>query len=391
MWTTFRLRWTPAFLCVPLLLSLTSAGVAYAARKPPTGGGTSATPAFATDPYKQYKDRVATLAADGSGLTTLSGPLIMSPRPQWSPDGRQIFYFDRLSLTFLRIDSRTGAQQAVRAYGKSGLPDFDWSNVDVGACGSLIVFSGGSGGTSDGEEGNLYVMNSSLSREYKIATAHDGDDVLIGHVGDPTMGEPAWSANGRYIVTTEQAAYPEPYVPGSQVTRILDVECTSATTLAMQVSAEIPLGMDFGSLVVNSWGGYDWSRDGRYIAFTVYYEGFGAGGDLWVADLGDPAAAGYPDATPELLRLTGTDRPIGTGSVVEQGAAFAPDSHRLAFVTNLTGSDRTDSLYTMDAGACIAAVRSGTGISSACAVTNVSPGINSRNVDWRPNWPNAIP
>jgi len=177
----------------------------------------------------------------------------------------------------------------VRALGKNSLPEFDWSNVDVGDCGSLIVFSGGGPKNStDGEETNLHVMNSSLSQEYKIATAHDGDDGLNGHVGDP-------------------------------------------------------------------------------------------------------ASADYPDATPELLRLTGADRPLGTGSVVEQGLAFAPGSYQLAFVTNLTGADRTDSLYRIDAGACIGAVRSQTGISSACAVALMSTGINSRNVDWRPNWPNPIP
>lgn len=389
MRTTLRLTRAPVGLWFAMALALTSVGVAVAAKKPP-GGGTTATPAFATDPYKQYKDRVATLAIDGSGLTTLSGPLILSPRPRWSPDGSQIVYFDRLADSFIRIDSRTGAQQVVRAFAKNGLPEHDWSNGDVGDCGSLIVFSGaGPRNSADGEETNLHVMNSTLSQEQQIATAHDADDGTLGHEGDPVTADPAWSANGDYIVATE---HPVPYVSGSQSIRILEVQCNSASPLDVKVTAEFPLVVHFdGTSVINSWGGYGWNSTGRYIAFTVYYDGLGAGGDLWVADLGDPSGDGYPNDTPELLRLTGAGRPFGSGAVVEQGAAFAPDSDRLAFVTNLSGSDRTDSLYTMNAADCIAAVRSEINIASACAVTLVSKGINARHVDWRPNWPNPIP
>jgi hypothetical protein len=113
-------------------------------------------------------------------------------------------------------------------------------------------------------------------------------------------------------------------------------------------------------------------------------------GNLWIADLGDSGQPGYPNAVPALYRLTGSSRPFGSGAERIMSAAFAPSTDVIAFVTQGTASDRNDSLYTINAGVCIAAIGGLGPISTGCAVTLVSKGINAYNIDWRPNWPTPL-
>src|SRR5687767_9844116 len=107
------------------------------------GSGSPINPAFILDPHQQYKHKVARLAADGSDIATLTGPLIDSAEPRWSADGRSIVYFDRLPMLLVRMDSRNGAvQSAMPSEGSRLMEGFDWSDGNVGSCGDLIVYSG---------------------------------------------------------------------------------------------------------------------------------------------------------------------------------------------------------------------------------------------------------
>ncbi len=77
--------------------------------------------------------------------------------------------------------------------------------------------------------------------------------------------------------------------------------------------------------------------------------------------------------------------------VTSADPASAPQGTISLDVTNLSGSDRTDNLYTINAGDCIAALNGVGSVTTACAVTLISKGINARSVDWRPNWPSLLP
>jgi hypothetical protein len=213
--------------------------------------------------------------------------------------------------------------------------------------------------------------------------SHDLDDGSIGNESDPDVDDPAWSQDGRFILATVSNP---PNLPLAQAAVLYSVSCSGNANVA--VDGETPLTLSFG-VPVDSWGAYAWNTSGRYIAMTATTTDMQR--DLWVADLGDPSQPGYPSAAPVLHRLTGVGRPFGSGPEVVTGAAFAPGADTVAFVTNLSGADRTDNAYTLDVGACIAALGGYGSVSIGCGVTLISEGINAHNIDWRPNWPSLLP
>jgi Tol biopolymer transport system component len=348
------------------------------------GSGATVNPAFAVDPYQNYKDRVATLAADGTGVNTLTGPLIYAPNPQWSPDGRSIIYFDRLPMLLVRMDSRTGAVQATKQAEAYSLPSLDWSNGSVGACSDVLVYSGGRDARSTAyKEIDLFATNAAFSQTTRLIMSHDLDDGSVGNEADPDVDDPAWSQDGRFIVATVSNP---PNLPLAQAAVLYSVNCSGNANVA--VDGETPLTLSFG-VPVDSWGAYAWNSSGRYIAMTVTTADMQR--DLWVADLGDSSQPGYPSTAPVLYRLTGVGRPLGGGPEQVTGAGFAPGADTVAFLTNLSGSDHTDNLYTINVNTCIAALRGTGSVASGCAVNLVAQGINAHNIDWRPNWPSLLP
>lgn len=333
-------------------------------------------PAFALDPHQQYKDKVARLAADGTEIATLTGPLIWSPQPSWSPDGRSIVYFDRLPMLLIRMDSRTGAVQSTLPL--LSLPDrFDWSNSNVGTCGDLIVYS-----ERRDAEPDLFVADPNLQQAKRLVMSHDQDDVSLGNEDDPHTYQPAWSSDGRHIAATSYVVNGSSIVSRTAV--VYSVSCGSGVDVVIE--NETPLSMTFGASE-HWWNSFAWNSSGRHLAMVV---GTSSDADLWIADLGDPSQPAYPNAAPTIYRLTGVNRPFGSGPERIMTASFAPAADVIAFVTQGTQRDRDDSLYTINAGACIAAISGSGSISTDCAATLVSRGINAYNVDWRPNWPTPL-
>jgi len=351
----------------------------FAVRK--VGSAIPINPAFAVDPNQQYKDRVVTLEADGSAMSTLTGPLPYSPQPRWSPDGRSLLYFDRLSMLLVRMDTRSGATQGSAAVEPYGLPDLDWSNGNVDSCGDLIVFDGGRDLRTTGAENDLFVTDPNFLQRKKLIMSHDLDDALVGNEADPDTQQAAWSRNGRFLAASSYTK-----VSGSTFRTLILYPVACQSGVDVTVSGEIPLMLPFGGFD-HWWNNFTWNASGQYLGMVV---GNNSDADLWIADLGDPAQPGYPNPTPPVYRLTGVDRPFGSGPERLMTASFAPASDVIAFVTQATQRDRDDSLYTINAGACIAAIGGTGSISTACATTLVSKGINAYNVDWRPNWPTPL-
>jgi Tol biopolymer transport system component len=263
----------------------------------------------------------------------------------------------------------------------SGLPEgFDWSNGNVGSCGDLIVYSGARDAQVSGFEYDLFVTDPTFAQNKKLVMDHDLDDLLLGNESDPDTYQPAWSQDGRLIAASSYAN--DASTTGTLV--LYSVSCASGVNVAVESETALMLSFGTGD---HWWNNFTWNSSGQYLAMTVHNS---SDANLWVADLGDPGQSGYPNAAPTLYRLTGVDRPFGSGAERIMSAAYAPGSDTIAFVTQASGSDRNDSLYTINAGSCVAALGGIGSISTACAATLITRGINAWNVDWRPNWPTPL-
>jgi hypothetical protein len=340
-------------------------------------------PAFTTETIQNYKEKMVTFQADGAGITTLSGPLIHAPNPQhipnpqWSPDGRSIIHWDRGASNFVRIDSRTGAVlAAMHADIQLFPPKFDWSNGAVGSCGDLIVYSATSDLHSDGwgYEYDLFVTNPSLTQSSRLMLDHELDDPVVGTDTDPEIVDPAWSRDGRFIVAS---AGTDP-----RSTWLYEVTCSGGVNVV--VASETALTLAFGE-PVNSVADYSWDSSGRYIAMVGSTS---SDADLWIADLGAPGQAGYPDTTPTMYRLTGSGRPFAGGPERVDSVTFAPAATTAAFVIAYAWNDKD--VYTIDVARCIAALGGAGSVAADCAVTRVPTDVNPHNIDWRPNWPTLL-
>jgi hypothetical protein len=345
----------------------------------------STNPAFTTETIQNYKEKMVTLQADGTAVTTISSPLTHAPNPQhipnpqWSPDGRSIIHWDRLASNLVRIDSRTGAVQAATLANIYLFPPrFDWSNTGVGACGDLLVYSAASDLRSDGFswEYDLHVTNPSFSQHSRVILSHDLDDGTVGSDSDPAIVDPAWSPDGHFVMASAWTSD-----TNQQLTWIYEVDCTTGVNVVVQT--ETQLSLDFGEgEEVDSVADYAWNSNGRYVAMIGNTS---SDADLWIADLGAPNQLGYPDTNPTMYRLTGAERPFAQGAELVEGVTFSQASDTVAFVIKFAWNQKD--LYTIDAGKCIAALSEGGNVAAGCAVTLVPASINPHNVDWRPNWP----
>jgi hypothetical protein len=342
-------------------------------------------PAFTTETIQNYKEKMVTLQADGGAITTISNPLTHAPNPQhipnpqWSPDGRFILHWDRWASNLVRIDSRTGAVQAAM-FADIYLfpPRFDWSNTGVGSCGDLVVYSASTELKSDGfsREYDLFVTSPSLSQSSRLILSHELDDSTVGSDSDPSIVDPAWSPDGRFIVATSETS-------NARSTWIYEVACSAGINVV--VGSETPLTLDFGE-PVDSAADYAWSASGRYLALIGSTS---SDADLWIADLGAPDQPGYPDVTPTMYRLTGPGRPFAGGPELVEGVTLSPVSDTAALVIKFAWNQKD--LYTIDVGSCIAALGGAGSVAAGCAATLVPADINPHNVDWRPNWPTPLP
>jgi Tol biopolymer transport system component len=215
--------------------------------------------AFESD--RDGQSEIYVMSVDGSGVSRLTYNASWDTQPTWSPDGAKIAFMCAWEICIMNVDG-SGILNLTASAG----PDYDpaWSPD-----GSKIAF------TSYRDGGpNVYVMN---------ATDGSGVRLLTG----TTIGldeHPAWSPDGTKIAfRSTRDGGTDIYVmnarDGSEVRRL------TSTTAA--------LGPD---------GHPDWSPDGSKIAFTLYPNGYGNSGDIYVMSATDGKLV--TDRKLVLVRLT---------------------------------------------------------------------------------------
>ena len=213
---------------------------------------------------------------DGSQRVQLSYPPLYAMQPWWSPDGKQIVFFDfspghKSKLYTVSIDG--GAPSEMMPEDPQGQLDPSWSPD-----GTRIVF----GGASSDPNSTIQILD---------IKAHQ----ISALPGSKGLYSPRWSPDGRYVV-----AMP----PNIHILTLFDSE-THRWEEISKVTADFP----------------NWSRTGKYL----YYLHEGDQPSVMrvrirdrklerVADLKNFRQAGYfgywlgmtPDDSPLLLRDTGT-------------------------------------------------------------------------------------
>ena len=214
--------------------------------------------------------------SDGTQRLQLSNPPLYAMAPRWSPDGKQIVFFDfapgqKSRLYTVSIDG--GAPRELIPDDPQGQLDPSWSPD-----GTRIIF----GGASSDPNTNIQILDVKANQISFVP-------------GSKGLYSPRWSPDGRYVV----ALPPNPHLP-----RLFDFTTQRWEEIA-KVTADFP----------------NWSRTGDYIYFL--HEGDEP--SLMrvrirdrklerVADLKNFRQAGYfgywlgmgPDDSPLLLRDTGT-------------------------------------------------------------------------------------
>jgi Tol biopolymer transport system component/predicted Ser/Thr protein kinase len=213
---------------------------------------------------------------DGSQRLQLSYPPLYAMQPRWSPDGKQLLFFDfapgqKSKLYAVSIDG--GAPREMMPEDPQGQLDPSWSPD-----GTRIVF----GGASSDPDTAIRILD---VQTHQIST-------LPGSKG---LFSPRWSPDGRHLV-----AMP----PNPHILMLFDFATQKWEELA-KVTADFP----------------NWSRTGDYVYFlhegdqpSVMRVRVGDGKLEPVADLKNFRQAGYfgywlglaPDDSPLLLRDTGT-------------------------------------------------------------------------------------
>jgi Tol biopolymer transport system component/DNA-binding winged helix-turn-helix (wHTH) protein len=202
---------------------------------------------------------------DGSGRLQLTNPPMLPRLPRWSPDGRQIVFYDFASpqTTLYIVSSEGGTPKRLLPDDKDAEQDPVWSPD-----GRRIAFQHTPAGQALGSAGTSI-------RILELATGKVTD--LPPCAG--TCWSPRWSPDGRYIVTLNH---------GNDNLALYDFRENRWSLLDFK-----------GAKVTTHWP--SWSHDGRF----VYFQGWPPEDSAAAAIYRVPATGGKPEIAVDLKGFKG--------------------------------------------------------------------------------------